>query len=418
MATTVAAMKGKLGSTEYFILSMKAKELVEKASIPKELPGWDNLALEEREQREINYTRVRNQIAPYLASDKDRFFGAIILAAINFDANSFEPIADVATKGLPNLYKTQAKLMGFLTFTGGEVLVPIDGQHRLKAIQFAIEGKDEKNRPISGLEPCSALADEDVTVILVSYDKKRSRKIFSRVNRYARPTSTGQNLVTDDDDIIAVLSRFVANEIIGAHLVNYKTNTLSDKSGQFTALATIAECNEAILDSNFPDGKIDRTKLPDVSRQALYKDKIREIWGFLVANIDLFDNALTDKEESGDEKRREIRGDYLLGKPVPQACLVKAFARLTAPDTNFTYQQAAEKLNSVNWLKDVSHWDRLFISGGKIITKNKKLVTDILYYCADGNLDQQKQQELLDKFRDLFPEDKKSEISQLPKLIK
>lgn len=423
MATTVAAMKGKLGSTDYFILAMKAKELVEKTIIPSEMEGWDNMTLEEREQRDINYTRVKNQIAPYMASDKDRFFGAIILTAKNFDPSNFEPIADVATKGLPNLYKTQAQLMGFLTLTGSEVLIPLDGQHRLKAIQFALDGKDERSRTIAGLSPCSELANEDVTVLLVPYDDKnggkKARKIFTKVNRYAKPTTTGQNLVTDDDDIIAVLSRKIANDqnIIGARLVNYKSNTLSDKDFRFTTLATLAECNLEILNTNFPE-KIDRARLTESGKAELYEEKIRAVWEFLVANIELFSDLLGDKDEGGDANRRDIREKYLLGKPVPQVCLVHAFARLTTPETNFTYAEAANKLNEINWLKDASEWDRLFMSGGKIITKNKKLVSDILCYRAGQVLDDEKKEELLERYRALFPDDEKDKkAKELPPLL-
>lgn len=417
MATTVAALKGKLGSTEYFILAMKAKELVEKTIIPSEMEGWENMTLEEREQRDINYTRVKNQIAPYLAQDKDRFFGAIILTVKPFHSSNFEPIANVATTGLPNLYKTQAQLMGFLTLTGGEQLIPLDGQHRLKAIQFAIEGRDEKSKPIAGLSPCSELANEDVTVILVPYESKKARKIFTKVNKYAKPTTTGQNLVTDDDDIVAVLSRVIANEqnIIGAHLVNSKSNTLGDNDSRFTTLATLAECNEAILKAHFPE-KIDRTNPTAPGKVELYKQKVRVVWEFLVEHIDLFSQALENKNDDGDDKRREIRQDYLLGKPVAQFCLVKAFACLTTPETNLTYKEAAAKLNEVDWRKDAGEWDRLFMSGGKIVTKNKNLVTDILCYRAGQVLDEEKKGELLERYRALFPDDEKDK-KELPPLL-
>ena len=419
MGTVVAAMKGTLGSTDYYILSMKAKELVEKATIPSDnKEEWENMTLEEREQRDINYARVKNQIAPYLASDKDRFFGAIIMTAKNFDPSNFEPISDIATRGLPNLYKTQAQHMGFLTFTGGEVLIPLDGQHRLKAIEFAMEGRDEKNNQIESFSPNSALANEDVTVMLVPYDSLKARKIFTRVNKYAKATTTGQNLVTDDDDIVAVLSRLITNDqnIIGAHLVNYKSNTLGDKDTRFTTLATLAECNEAILNDNFPPGKIDRTNLPETNQAKLYEKKITEAWEFLVEHIELFSQSLEDKDESGNDRRREIRTDYLLGKPVAQACLVKAFARLTAPDINFTNKEAADKLNAIDWRKDASEWDRLFMSGGRIITKNKKLVTDILCYRAGQKLDEEQTKELLKRYQALFPDDEKQR-KNLPPLL-
>ena len=86
-------MKGRLGNTDYYILSMKAQELVDKVKVPKEMKEWDDESVEERYQREINYRRVRSQIAPYLANDDSRFFGALIVAAMNFsDVVLFEPL--------------------------------------------------------------------------------------------------------------------------------------------------------------------------------------------------------------------------------------------------------------------------------------------------------------------------------------
>ena len=74
MSTLLPAMRGKFGSTEYFIITMPAKELTEKLTVGSDLEEWPDLSIEEKYQREINYTRVKNYIAPYLMNDKDRFF--------------------------------------------------------------------------------------------------------------------------------------------------------------------------------------------------------------------------------------------------------------------------------------------------------------------------------------------------------
>ena len=145
MASVHPSMRGKFGSTEYFMLTMKAGDVANQLSIPKEMPDWGELELEERYQREINYNRVKKLIAPYLANDPDRFFGALIVAVINPDGMEFEAMDNVSGK-IPKLYQTASKSFGFLTLSGGEMLVPLDGQHRLAAIQFALSGKDEKQK--------------------------------------------------------------------------------------------------------------------------------------------------------------------------------------------------------------------------------------------------------------------------------
>ena len=411
MSTTLAAMKARLGDTNYFILSMKAQELVTMVKIPKELEGWEDLSVEERYQRDINYNRVKKQIAPYLANDDSRFFGAIIVAAMNFNEEDiFEPLAAVTTKGLPNKYRDDAADMGFLTFKGGEVLVPLDGQHRLKAIEFAVTGRDEKGRPIAGFKPCTQLAQEDVTVILVPYIPQKARKIFTRVNRYAKPTTTGQNIVTDDDDIVAVLAREVTNELIGGRLAKYTSNTLTPKDSEFTTLAIVYNCNKEIITKTFPTGRLDTTQLPDTSKIHLYHDKVREVWEVLLEGIEVFTDALSDKEETGDDKRREIRKTNLLGKPVGQECLVRSFLRLTGPPTNMGDETACKRLNALPWditEKNLKVWQGVLWAGGedgKIITRNRTLATNIIAYMAGEKITNEKKAELLKEYRGQFPE--------------
>lgn len=424
MATTVAAMKGRLGNTEYYVLSMKAQELVKKITIPKKMRGWDNLSIEERYQRDINYRRVKDHIAPYLANDKSRFFGAVIVTAMNFGGVvSFEPLAEIATRGLPGLYRTAASNMGFLTFSGEEILVPLDGQHRLKAIEFAVSGRDHEGNDIPNMEPCVELAREDITVILVAFEKEKARRIFTKVNRYAKATTTGQNIVTEEDDMVAVLSREVANEFIGGGLAKFKNNTLSKKDGEFTTLGIVYNCNlEIITRYFFAKGKPDTSHLPEMAQRKLWRMKVREIWQSVLEGIEVFGDALADREESGDGKRREIREGNLLGKPVAQECLVRAFLRLTDAPNNFSHSESCRRLNGLPWelsAESLGVWQHVLWTGGvkdgKIITKNRKLATRMIAYLAGDALTEEEGEALVDDYRALFPEGER-EGRQLPEL--
>ena len=406
------AIRARMGGEDYFILTMAAWGLASRFSLPQKIREWDeNPSLEELYQRDINYAYVKKHIAPYLANDSSRFLGAFIVAALNFDEEiSFEPLAETATKGLPALYRKAAADMGFLTFKGGEVLVPLDGQHRLKAIEFAVIGRDEKGRPIAGFKPCAQLAQEDVAVILVPYEPRKARKIFTRVNRYAKPTTTGQNIVTDDNDIVAVLSREIVNELIGGRLAKYTSNTLTPKDSEFTTLAIVYNCNKEIITKTFPTGKLDTTQLPDPAKIQLYREKVREVWEVLLEGIEVFVDALSDKDETGDDKRCEIRRTNLLGKPVGQECLVRAFLRLTGPPTNMGDETACERLNTLPWditEKNLKVWQSVLWAGGvdgKIITKNRTLATNIIAYLAGERITNENKAELLKEYRGQFPE--------------
>lgn len=367
MPTTMPALLGRFGSTEYYLTTMKAGTLVEKLKIPKELPEWEGLTIEERFQREINYNRVKNHIAPYLATDNDRFFGALIVDMYNSEGISFEPLSEVGTK-IPKAYSAHS--FGFLHLTGGEVLVPLDGQHRLAAFRFAITGKDEKNRDIEGFPPNFDVAGDDVTVILIKHDEKKARKIFNKVNRYAKPTSKAENLITADDDIVAVITREIANDVIGQRLVNYQSNTLTQNAVHFTTLSALYDGSLKILEMSYNE-KVDTTTVPDKAKQTLYRNEVRIVWDRLVDDISLFRLALADRNPGGDEKRKEVRANYLLGKPIAQFCLVVAFMRLRATafdgGTRLGDEEICRRLDSVDWSVGNPLWQRVLLNGDRVV---------------------------------------------------
>ncbi len=370
MASVHPAMKGKFGSTEFFMLTMKAGDVANRLTIPKEMPDWGELELEEIYQREINYNRVKKFIAPYLANDPDRFFGALIVTAINSDDMEFEEMDNVSGK-VPKLYQTASKSFGFLTLSGGEMLVPLDGQHRLAAVQFALSGKDEKQKPIPNVAANPNLSNDDVLLILIRHDPVKGRKIFNKVNRYAKATTKAENLITADDDVIAIISRnVVADELIGGRLVNYHSNTLTDSMHFFTTLSTIYEATKFVLEETF--GKISNQELPDNAKTNLYEITAKVYWDKLLTGVDIYQSALSDSTEAGDEKRREIRKTFLLGKPIAQLALMFAVVRLKNGDeengSKLSWETIVERINKVKWDSDDLMWQHILMNGSRVVS--------------------------------------------------
>jgi DNA sulfur modification protein DndB len=416
MATAIPAMKGRFGSTEYYLVTMRAKELADRLVIPKELDEWEDMTIEERFQRDVNYNRVKQHIAPYLAHDDDRFFGAFIVDIYNADGVEFEPMDSIISK-LPALYQKAGSAFGFLYLQGDEVLVPLDGQHRLAAIRFAISGKDEKGKDIPGLTPNLEVASDLCTVILVKHDPKKARKIFNKVNRYAKATSKADNLITADDDIVAVITREeVADKIIHERLVNYDSNTLPASSPCFTTLATLYEATGLILEDAF--GKIDRTGLPSPANQKLYRQVTIEHWSTLCQRVQLFESALHDPADGGDDKRREIRKDYVLGKPIAQLALVDAVLRLRGPaddGSRLSWDDTMERVNMVDWRSDSPLWQGVLMSGSKVVTGKqaaKFAGRFIAYYLGQPLMEKE-----IDVLRDQYRGHPGNENKDLPKPI-
>lgn len=418
MATTVFAIKGKLGSTEYYVITMKAGEVVSNIRIPKDIEGWDDLDIEQRYQREINDTRVKNFIAPYLANDEDRFFGSLLVTMQNSDDIVFEPLTDVATK-LPVAYKTPASGAGFLTLTGAETMFPIDGQHRLRALKYAIDGKDSSGKDIPNLHASSDLAQEDIVIILFKFNTETSRKIFTKVNKYAKPTTKAQNLITDDDDVVAVITRKIANEVLDARMVNFKNNTLNNRSVEFTTLATLYECVGSIIDAIH--GKVDRTTRLDKQKEKLYSTNAIDEFTALVENIEHFKTILTHTDEEGDDRRKELRAQILLAKPIVQLCLIKAFMQIKSGKTEDgrtpSNDEIFKGLNSINWSVEESAWQKILMNGQKIMAGKGtiNLATNFIVHFS-GFMSGDDQKNLLEQYRGAFLEEEQLKIKTLPVL--
>ena len=62
MASVYSCIRGKFGQWEYFHITMPAADVATKLMIPKDMPGWEDLSLEEKFQRKLNKNRVNNQI--------------------------------------------------------------------------------------------------------------------------------------------------------------------------------------------------------------------------------------------------------------------------------------------------------------------------------------------------------------------
>src|SRR5580704_3433495 len=93
MATPIPAIKAQMGSTPYYVTTMTARDLVSTTRpAAEDRDAWTSASIDERMQREPNLKRVKEQIAPYLAQHKDRFFGSIIVV-VPEGSIEFEPLS-------------------------------------------------------------------------------------------------------------------------------------------------------------------------------------------------------------------------------------------------------------------------------------------------------------------------------------
>ena len=373
MPTTIAALRGQFGRFEYWLTTMHVEELVNKVRMPKDLPGWDALTLDERYQREIDMSRVTREIAPYFANNPDRFTGSLVLAILNDDDLVFEPLGDFGSgtsATIPRAYQSAAVDLGFLTLQGHELFVPLDGQHRAKAFEIAMLGTDERGRRIPGIKSDTDLARDSVAVILVRFEPESARRIFSKINRYAKPTSRGENLITDDDDAVAVATRNLVShpELLPANLVRFQSSMLNQRAPEFTTLATLYDANMAIVRACCWHGRGKPENASDAQRE-LFETEIERVWSLLLEEILLFTEAIRDPSEDGDAIRIAIRAESLLGHPSGQLSLVRGFLLMRERCVGVSDLELCKRLNSIDWRRRSEQWRGVLLSpAGRVMS--------------------------------------------------
>lgn len=209
---TVPAIRGRMGSTTFYQVVMRADELIATVKPAMDFQEFDTFMAHERMQRQLSEERVERQIVPYLTNSADRFFGSLIVLVYQPLDFIFETLDDLGSGSLSGPYRAIGSTMGALTIRGGK-LFALDGQHRLHALRTVI---NESKTPHLGLEIKGpfrdAVKDDTLSVIFLEYNGvEKARRIFNKVNRYAKPTSTSTNILTSEDDGIYIITRCIAS---------------------------------------------------------------------------------------------------------------------------------------------------------------------------------------------------------------
>ena len=379
MSVTMLALKGKMGENEYYITTMKASTLINTVGFASEMQKWPDMSVDERMQREIKGDRVISEIVPYIINDPEWLFGSLIVDIYSgWEAVEFQNIQEICTTNLA-AYRDTLTSAGFLTLPDNKILIALDGQHRLCALSVAIRGANGIPGSVkvseslkNSLEPHPEIGNADVTVIFIRHESDaKIRKIFNKVNRYAKQTSKGDNIITSEDDMLAVITRamFSGTEdaplrpINNQELVNWKSNTIPLRSKMLTTAAAIYTMAEVMLEP------MDIT--PKTRRN---EEKLEQ--GIRFMN-DFWNRALTEVNAFKQYKQYVIDGNpldkfrkqNLLLKPVTQMALAQAIR--TAMDYGYQYKDLTSKINQINWNPEYYVWSNILV----INSKNKKMIT-------------------------------------------
>lgn len=387
-----------MGSTDYFQANIAARDLVAVAKTAGEMAEWRRWSLVERFQRELAVKRIKDEIVPYLVESRDRFFGSLIVVVYDADVFDFEP---AAKHGLnpPAAYSDATDRLGFLTIDGGN-LVALDGQHRLVALREVVNGASNLGGTYR-----DDIAEDELCVVFIQHESlEKTRRIFNKVNRYARPTNPTDNIITSEDDGAAIVARWLVEhdppldlkapspplaiyDSSGEPLVAWRTTRLSGTNPELTTLNVIYQTVHIVLGvhglKKFDEKhRVNRPKNSELAQAYTWS---AEWWQSVIDGIDAYRWLLEHPDEIIRERPLDREWSLLL-RPASQVALFQGLAG--AVGLGLRLETAVARCNGIDWCGASPQWtDTIVGASGRMSTKQEsiRLTGRLITYMLAGS---------------------------------
>ena len=380
--TLLPAFRCLVGDWRYYICRMKYGEVARQVQLPYELGSNDELGM--LNQHAIS-ARTKG-ITEYLLKSPHRFLGGLVVAAWGGEPQ-YTPLLMDDPEGM---LKGLDREFGVLTFDGTQAYFVLDGQHRLRAIKDALKQKPELSR-------------EDICVLIVThYDtpegRIHTRRLFSNINRNAVKTAAAEDIVLDEDDGFAVLTRRVLDEHeflkvdgrvkaiarAGAEgLLKLAGNSIN--KGDPKALTTLPVLYDVLQYIGWD--------LPGVVREMKARpttEILEESYSILCSRLDdLLTNCGKIRERllaaAGAREVRAPKGTEGEGHPFMRPVIQKAVARVAGEIVQqglLPWDKVMSRLAQLDWRLAAPPWISVFTTeGAKMIPgkENANLLGDLLH---------------------------------------
>lgn len=372
------AMRARMGDWNYYMVRMKMREVAHEVQLASQL--WEDRTLSDAIQRVVDEARVKQQIVNYLSRREDRFFPSLVVAAIGGNPAW-------APEVLPESLHARAfeGTFGTLSFAEDPRYYALDGQHRLRAIQELLA--DPAGAP-PGFEK------EQISVLVVVREHQdlgedlwlqRYRRLFSSLNRYAKPTDRDTNIIMDEDDIFAILTRRLITDhpffqAPGPQKESFRVQTkgknLKEGAPHFISLQSLYDVNRTLLMTaerrrwrgRARDEKIFLQFRPEETQIDRWYEELCGLWDALFAAVpDLREEPTKMRHHSLPDPNPDGLRDHLLFWPIGQQMFANVARSLldnagldgSAPSAEAV--EALRPLAAVPWDLHAAPWRYLLL---------------------------------------------------------
>ena len=325
------ALRGIMGNRAYYSCLMSLREIASRVNYAKEIHSSQSLS--DMIQRTLEDKRSK-EIAAYLRDTSDRFFNSLVVAVYDGDP-LWHPLSNVKGRYAEqinlDLNEETIESVGFLTLSGDEKLFALDGQHRLAGIKRAIGG-----RMLSS-------DDDDVSVIFLGHKNtsdglEATRRLFTTLNKTARPVAKNAVIALDEDDVMAICVRRLIEDskfFCGNNAAFIGSSNMPSSNKK--SLTTIGNLYD-VLGILFSKARTDvrRTKAM-LKRERPSDSDLSKYVGLSIRFFEAMETHMTELREyfgSHDKKSvvatyRGTHGGSVLFRPIGLEIFTEVIARLT-----------------------------------------------------------------------------------------
>lgn len=386
----VPALRARMGDWVYYTCTLKMGDIAKRIKYASEL--FTSKVLEETVQRKL--TNRAGDISRYLTSQPQRFFNAIVVGTYGgdpkwyeIDIREFEASEDV----LPDYVEG---VFGILQLEHDAEIWAIDGQHRVAGIRQAVLD-------------APTLADEEVSVIFVAgvtskhrmedpVGFERTRRLFTTLNRHARPVSKSDIVILDENDTIAIITRRLVEEhpLFQEKVAIGQTKSIPTSDQQnFTTIEMLYDVMDVYLkDKKTSDWKFFKEmNRPEDDILATYHQRGVELWNTLIDQNPLIQDFSREEAQQGiAHQYRHGAGGNLLFRPIGLLVFIRALRMLL--DSDQSLQVAMQHLHQVPQEISQPPWDNLLwdTTNARMLTaqENQRVAQRLLFYAVGGDLEQ------------------------------
>ena len=380
---SIASLRARMGDWIYYIGLLRMEDIAERISIAEEIHS--SKSLRDLLQRQLTDRSI--EISKYLISQQQRFFNAIVVGT--YGGNPKWSELAISNKKLSlELPDYLEGALGILTLDGTEQLFAIDGQHRVSGIRQAV--KDDPS-----------LLEEEVCVIFVSSVSQehrykdpagfqRTRRLFSTLNRYAKPVGKKEIIALDEDDAIAIITRWSVEENSlfqdKISLKQTKSIPVTDKVS-FTSIVTLYDVLDIYLkEKGWKNFK--RFRPSEERLKGLYA-RSNKLWEILAGSFECINELkVSTASDKVAGKYRHRDGGHLLFRPIGLLIFMRVLRKLI--DSGSELSAAIKKSSKVPMEISKNPWAGLLwdVTNQRMITagENQKAAVKLLFYSVGGKL--------------------------------